>query len=131
MMRRKPYAQLPGVYLSTGGSQLRDSGQTSARAAPEVKASAAALSAEEALRYRAEIQNLAAMTARHRSSASGEGRKVCAFTDEKLAEASGALDKGDGEACWFHLFGAAKICVGFETESEQVKQAIGRINALL
>lgn len=136
MMRRRPYCELPGVEQSVGGRMTRDiperrspipaeSAPSGATAPPSV------LNPETARRYKAEIRNLTALVDAHRLTANADGRTMCSFIEEKLTEASDALNKSDSESAWFSLFGAAKLCQSFEIQPDKAKTAIYRIKGLL
>lgn len=151
-MRRKPYAQMPGVSLSVDPARLygrgavspgepsRDgasgdgvSGEGASPGAPATSVSAgrAPMEPAEALLYRAEIRNLAAIVERHREKTDSDGLQACAFVSDKLAEATRSLDGGDGEKSWLHLYGAAKLCLSFGIEPAAVNGALAKINGLL
>jgi hypothetical protein len=87
--------------------------------------------AETQARYRAEIRNLSTLVQQHRVSTNEEGKKMCSFVDEKLGEASAALDGSDLEGSWFHLYGAAKLCRTFRIQPEKSERAILRVKSLL
>ncbi len=135
MMRRKPYAQLPGVSLSVDPVRLYGSAAVSraepAKAEAAGSAPPATLDEADALRFSGEIRNLAAIVERYRLGTDAESGKACDFVAEKLADASRSLDRGDAEKSWLHLYSAAKLCVNFGIETAAVNGALARINRLI
>ena len=134
-MRRKPYSEL---LAGASAGSLRPAPATEipvpARA-PETssrgQAGTTSLSSEAAQRCRAEIRLLAAMIDRHHSSTDTEGKKMCLFTHEKLAKASAALARNDGDEAWVHLYGAAMMCRTFQIQPDDAERTIARLNSML
>ena len=90
------------------------------------------LSIEIARQYGAEIENLSAMIRQTGLSANAEGRNTCSYAGEKVAEAKTALEQGDIESAWFHLFGAATFCQDpSQIQPEKAERALVRIDSLL
>ena len=89
------------------------------------------LSLEIARQYGAEIESLSAMIRQTRLSTDAEGRNTCTYAGEKVAEAKTALEEGDIESAWFHLFGAATFCRTFKIQTEKAERALVRIDSLL
>ena len=114
-MRRRPYSELLDLASPTGRRPATDPPKTqSLPASPSLSTareepSRPPLREETVLGYQAEIRKLSGMIQIHDLTADSGDRATCSFIAEKLAEASGALDRGDEEASWVHLFGAATL----------------------
>lgn len=135
-MRRRPYSELPGVepcLLDRTNVDAPKSGSLipQKNVLPEAPPQPAVLSPETAGRYQAEIRRVFAIVEHHRLGTDTGGQTVCSFIEEKLADASEALDKGDTDGAWFSLFGAAKLCQGFEIQPERAERTVQRIKGLL
>ena len=89
------------------------------------------ISPEAAARCRAELKILSALVEKHRRLTDADGKKMCLFVDEKLAAASVALNRGDGDGSWIQLFGAAKLCRTFKIQPEESERVISRLNSML
>jgi hypothetical protein len=125
---RRPYSQLlAGLPAAEASLPVAAEQEAPAgRGSP-----ATALSSDAERQYRAEVRTLTAMVDREYLSAGAEGKKMCAFVREKLAASAEALDRGDGDGCWFQLFGAATLCVSFPGQAEQSRRAVARLNSML
>jgi hypothetical protein len=132
-MRRKPYSQLLAMANSGAAAPSVPEARRSREAMPNTPAPAAhaALSPEAALKCRAELRTLTALIDQHRRSADSEGKAVCLFVDEKLAAASAALDRGDGDGSWLQLFGAATMCRTFQIQPKETERTLARLNSML
>ena len=136
MMRRKPYAELPGVGLSVGKKATPEPPRSSPaplpmRAAAPAPRNSPGMKPETVRKFTAEIRNLSLLLDQPRLKTDADGQKMCSYTEEKLAQAASALDHGDGEASWFSLFGAAKLCKSFQIQPEKSERALHRIKGLL
>ena len=139
MPRRRPYAELPGVELSTSqgfpaennSEQLKELNTLLSREPPASSPNQAGLHDEAAARYRTEITILTGLIQSYRLTADPGGLDLCSYASKKLAKASVALDRGDGEGCWFHIFGAATLCRSFGVYPEEAERALHRLDLLL
>src|ERR1700744_3636409 len=126
-MRRRPYSELLALASPSGGTSVaevnHDSGGLrqerpgidSAETGPGASASepgnapVSKLTEACALRYRAEIRNLSNMVEQEGLTEDSKDRDVCAYVSDKLRDAASALDRGDEEASWIHLYGAGTL----------------------
>ena len=117
-MRRRIYSELPGM-------QPADLMESEPAPAPLT----GGIDREKAEWYRAEIHKLFAIVQQHRLLSGADGQAKCLYADEKLGEASAALDRGDGENSWLHLYGAATFCKTFEIAPEKAERTLNRLNS--
>ncbi len=82
------------------------------------------------MRCRAELKGLTSMVEDSIRRADANHRKECLFVSEKLAAASSALDRGDGDGAWVHLFGAATLCRTFSIHPEKAARVLERLNGM-
>ncbi len=111
-------------------SQTASPGKTDAMPPPEEPARPP-LEQEIELRYRAEIDTLYGIVQHHRLTADADGRNACAYSSEKLIEASSALDRADTDSAWVHLFGVATFCQNSGINPVQAILSLHRIDSLL
>lgn len=133
-MRRKPYSEL--LALANAGPRAAAPYVPPPKPAPiAVRTSGhpaeKPMTPEAAAKCRAELKILNAMIEQHRRSSDADGKKMCLFVDEKIAAASVALNRGDGDGSWIQLFGAAKLCRTFQIQPEESERVISRLNSML
>ena len=92
MMRRKPYAELPGVGLSVGKKATPEPPRSSPatlpmRAAAPAPRNSPGMKPETVRKFTAEIRNLSLLLDQHRLKTDADGQKMCSYTEEKLAQA--------------------------------------------
>jgi hypothetical protein len=42
-----------------------------------------------------------------------------------------AIDRGDGDDAWIHLFGAATLCRAFQIQPGDADRVVARLNSML
>jgi hypothetical protein len=81
-------------------------------------------------RYQREIESVESLVTRYQKNASSEMEGVFEYARQQLLEARSALARGDAEAAWAYLYGAATFCRS-GIPPTQMALVLARIDALL